>query len=82
MIAKESFAIRGVQVNKGDSYEFHAYTDGLDEYYTSLIEAVKQVREWFREGYRSLRVDLLVSEDIDEFGWDEVNVLSYGEFPC
>lgn len=67
------------KLRKGEWFIYHVFTDGLDEYVTSINEAVSIVRKWFKEGERNLRIYLEVE---DEMETNEITgIFFYGEFP-
>ena len=58
---------------------YHCFTDGVDAYTEDLSIAVKCIRDWFREGFRSLRIYKL--SNVEDEQDDGECILSYGNFP-
>ena len=63
-------------------YGYHAYTDGKDGYFDTLIEALALVIEWLKAGYSNIRVDEIgISCKDGDYDEEPTNVLYYGDFP-
>lgn len=59
--------------------EFHAFTDGRDEYLADYDDALLCIARWRNEGLQNLRIWTFVSDDYG--GNDEDCVFSEGDFP-
>lgn len=59
---------------------YHAFTDGLDDWFDTLEQAEACINQWRAEGYQNLRIYSDESEPFGDMG-DEEYIYGEGDFP-